>query len=110
MASSVFGFNEVMANLNAYSKKMQANIQIILEAGGNVALQLANELCRVDTGYMLSRNELVIAKGSVTLQNDTPYAIYNELGTYKMAAQPWLVPGFVTGEAFIKSEFERLQS
>lgn len=46
----------------------------------------------VDTGYMRSRNTFIINNNELFLMNDTPYAIHQEYGTYKMAAHPFIRP------------------
>jgi HK97 gp10 family phage protein len=104
----VFGLSTVLANISTYGKALQDDIQVILEAGGDIGLQMMDELVAVDTGYMRSRNQKKVEQGSVTLSNDTDYFIFNELGTSKMAAHPAMVPAMIVMEDFIMGEFKRL--
>ncbi|RPJ73106.1 MAG: hypothetical protein EHM20_00045 [Alphaproteobacteria bacterium] len=46
----------------------------------------------VDTGYLQSRCEYVINRNELWLQNDAPYALFQEKGTSKMAAHPFMYP------------------
>lgn len=108
----VFGMTSLMDNMNAYTLAVAAKVQHILDVGGDVGLQLMDELCPVDTGYLQSRNQKTLEWGSVTLSNDAPYAPPVELGHHTRSgsfvpAQPWIVPAFVTMEAFIKDELSR---
>jgi HK97 gp10 family phage protein len=64
------------------------------------ALELAGEFCKgkmdkyvaVDTGFLKSRNSYKIVQNELYLENDCYYAIYQEWGTYKMAAHPFMRP------------------
>lgn len=64
--------------------------------------EMAQNFAPVDTGYL---------KGSISVENESPtkslviasaeYASYVEYGTYKMAAQPFLMPAAeITGVGF----------
>lgn len=54
------------------------------------AAQLARQLCPVDTGDLKRSIGYRTADG--TLRATAPYAAYQEFGTYKMRAQPYLFP------------------
>jgi hypothetical protein len=109
----VFGLASVLGNLAKYDLEMQARIQEILDVGGDVGLQMMDSLVAVDTGYMQSRDEKVVEKGSVMLRNDTPYFLFVELGHHTESGsfvppQPAMVPAFVVMENFIMDELKRL--
>ena len=57
----------------------------------------------VDTGALKQSKEQEIRDGANTTRGvvsyNTHYAIYVEMGTSKMAAQPYLVPGHSAGKA-----------
>jgi len=60
--------------------------------GANI-VDVAQELVRVDTGFLQSRiYHQMIGQGIVEVGADTDYASYVEIGTYKMAPQPYLRP------------------
>ena len=72
-----------------------------LQQAGQIAEQTAQGLARVRTGFMRDSvyvivepvNEGVGQAGWVLIVGDSaPYAIFNELGTYKMSAQPFIRP------------------
>lgn len=52
----------------------------------------ARRLCPVDTGVLRSSIDWVWEGGAALIVADAPYAGYVELGTSKMAAQPFLRP------------------
>ncbi len=60
----------------------------IVEAG-----EVMGSLVAYDTGYLESRNVAESdGQGHGKLENDAPYGIHVEFGTYKMDAQPWFRP------------------
>ena len=71
--------------------------RIAEEKAGEVATdmkELAQELVRVRTGYLRSTIHAEAEGTTVTLGASADYASYNEFGTYKMSAQPFLRPAF----------------
>jgi len=70
-----------------------------LVPGANIILDRAQELVPVDTGF-LQQSGFIQASGddNLLIGFEAEYASYVELGTYKMAAQPFLRPAF--DEAF----------
>lgn len=73
----------------------------------------AKRLCPVDTGRLRASITHVIGieegKQAAYVGSNVEYAIYQELGTYKMAAQPYLRPalqsvmGGISQESFAQS-------
>lgn len=63
---------------------------------GQAALELAQELCPVDTGFLrssLSYEVRRVATGyAVIVTAGADYALYVELGTSRMSAQPFMRP------------------
>jgi HK97 gp10 family phage protein len=68
----------------------------------------------VDTGALKESGWITYEEGLITVgygpgvSGDVDYAIYVELGTYKMAAQPFLVPAFVDACAKIEADLQAL--
>ncbi len=67
----------------------------------------AKELCPVDTGFLKgSITHDVNAEGdAVRIGTNVEYGIYQELGTVKMAAQPYLRPALYNSKANILKIF-----
>ncbi len=61
----------------------------------------------VDTGTLRASAETEIVRGAGTTSGEvsynTGYAIYVEMGTSKMPAQPYLIPGYQTGKKVLIS-------
>lgn len=95
--SSVTGAEQLIANIKAVAAKLTPEyIQSIMERGGFAGEAEAKGRSRYKTGAMRAAtkwNQDSATKG--TLGSDVNYAIYNELGTYKMSAQPFITPGAV---------------
>jgi HK97 gp10 family phage protein len=54
---------------------------------------LAKGFSPIDTGWLRSSlQSFMIAKAIARIQSDANYDIYQEFGTYKMAAHPFLTP------------------
>ena len=83
--------------LNAMAKVKPNSAKIVRQAAFKVEA-MAKVMCPVDTGAL--RNSINIRQMSSLLWRvqDGPardgrlYGIYQELGTYKMAAQPFMIP------------------
>lgn len=63
-----------------------------LEGCGMTCEAFAKALCPVDTGHLRGSIAHKVAGDGVTIGSDVSYAGYVELGTYKMAARPYLKP------------------
>lgn len=75
-----------------FRQKLTQNKRNALEAVGKFLVSKMDYYVPVDTGFLKSRNEYVIANNELFLQNDCYYAIFQEFGTYKMKAQPFMRP------------------
>lgn len=73
-------------------KQLKANEQEALEAMGEFCVSKMDFHVAVDTGYLQSRNTYVINRNELYLMNDCTYAIFQEFGTYKMKAHPFMRP------------------
>ena len=101
---SVSGVSPLLSALATFQVQVQGGIQAALEEAGEHAYEIADVLVPVDTGYLQSRTTVEKEIGEVRLENDTPYCLYVELGTYKMAAQPFLVPALIETSDWLMDE------
>ncbi len=85
--------------LNGQMEKIRNGLEKGLSQGGEIVKDEAKAKAPVDTGHL---------RESITSQADglhcdigtnVEYAIYQEFGTYKMAAHPFLVPALKEREA-----------
>jgi HK97 gp10 family phage protein len=91
--------------VQAVNGRCIAQLNSIVNAGHIPAMPMAQwvakrarEYAAVDTGYM--RDHTVAHKtGDTTAEviSTAPYAAYQEFGTYKMAAQPFIRPAIADG-------------
>lgn len=71
----------------------------------------SQKIVPVDTGALRGSAEMSIDRGPGTTTGEvsynTGYAIYVEMGTSKMAAQPYLIPAFGTGKRVLIADLVR---
>jgi HK97 gp10 family phage protein len=87
------GSVSVISHRKAVESAVEAAIARALEICGGKAESYAKLLCPVDTGRL--RNSITHQAESDTVMavgTNVEYAPYVELGTYKMAARPYLAP------------------
>lgn len=65
-------------------------------AAGMVVQNEAKRRAPVDTGRLKASITHEAEEGGVIIGTNTPYAIYQELGTRYMNPQPYLVPGLLS--------------
>jgi|GEM_PF-4589781 HK97 gp10 family phage protein len=70
------------------SQKMEAAKHNV----GRFCVEKMRYYVAVDTGYLQSRCEYVVVRNELFLQNDAPYALFQEKGTSKMNAHPFMYP------------------
>ena len=75
-----------------FKQKLDENKLNALNEAGKFCVGKMDHYVPVDTGYLRSRNEYKIASNELYLQNDCFYAKFQEFGTYKMKAQPFMRP------------------
>lgn len=83
---------QMTTNIDEVRKQFKENEQDFLHEVGEFCVDKMNYYAAEDTGYMKSRNDYTVEGNEVALHNDCEYAIYQELGTYKMAAHPFIEP------------------
>ena len=110
MAVEIKGLNSLMAKLNAMGGNVLDALGKAVEHTTQVAISDAEVNAPVDTGMLkqsiVHGSDVVYNTDSVTgiVGTSAYYAIYQELGTVKMAAHPFLMPALNAN----KSTFEYL--
>ena len=86
-------FSQVLQGLQKLQTGIPQMIENALIRVAEESIQVAKDTVPVDTGT-LQRSIRVLERGPnyVIIGSDVEYALYVELGTYKMQAQPYLGP------------------
>ena len=82
-------------NSDAVRSAAESRIQVALEAVGLTCERKAKELAPVDTGNLRGSLTHLVDDTTVYIGTNVEYGKYQELGTYKMKAQPFLRPAVV---------------
>ena len=72
--------------------KLPGNRDKIIRAAASHILGEARMRAPIRTGALRNNSQVTDGRGSSTVEFNQEYAAYVELGTYKMAAQPYLTP------------------
>ena len=74
---------------------LSLDMAAVFAAAGEAVADEARAMCPVDTGAL--RNSIAVSAGNdgAEISADADYAAYVEFGTWKMAAQPFLVPALL---------------
>jgi HK97 gp10 family phage protein len=105
---NVIGVAQISLKLESVSREIILKALDKLWISGNKIADTAREIVPVDTGTL---RDSIVAETPVMTGNEircvisanTYYAIYVEMGTWKMAARPYLKPALYKN----KDEFER---
>lgn len=89
-----------------FKSQLTENQRATLEEVGQFCVGKMDIYVAVLTGYLRSRNDYKISGNELYLQNDCEYAIYQEFGTYKMPAHPFMKPAIYNHLGEIKRIFE----
>lgn len=95
MPTQVTGAEQIIAQLNKIALALSpSRIQSIMEQAGFAGEAEAKGRARYRTGAMRAATKWTQQGPDIgTIGSSVNYAIYNELGTYKMSAQPFIAPG-----------------
>ena len=110
MAVEIKGLDSLMSKLNAMGGNVLDALGKAVEQTTQVAISDAEANVAVDTGMLkqsiVHGSDVVYNTDSVTgiVGTSAYYAIYQEMGTVKMAAHPFLMPALNAN----KSTFEQL--
>lgn len=83
---------KVVLHTDKVLAKINSNNTNCLDKIGRFCKNKMDEYVAVDTSFLKSRNNYKVESFKVTLINDCDYAVYQEFGTYKMKAQPFMLP------------------
>ena len=110
----LIGMDTVLAQLQAMHTKLAAQMTAEVKACVEQGKDLAMSLAPVKTGLLRSRMQVrqVSGGGSDTvmfeLYNDTPYAIFQEMGTKHMRAHPFLTPAMHFTQSQLKARLSSI--
>lgn len=105
MNISIEGLSEVQGALGSYAAELAVKIPQGVAKGGKIVEGEAKALCPVSTEATRPGGPHGELRASITSQphgqscdvgTNKEYAMYVEFGTYKMAAQPYLVPALIS--------------
>ena len=83
--------------------KLKNNLPNGIAKAGEAVVKQAQAICPVDTGALRESIHSEAEGLTAIVSANTHYALYVEMGTYKMPAQPYLVPGLENSEADIEA-------
>ena len=96
MAVEIKGLDSLMAKLNAMGGDVLEALAESVATTGIIAQADARAMAPVDTGELKlsisSDIEFSDTKVEAVVFTNAPHAIFQEFGTYKMAAQPYMKP------------------
>jgi HK97 gp10 family phage protein len=82
----------IVNNVGKFMRQLTENQEQTMKDIGKFVVGKMDYYVAVDTGYLKSRNEYVINRNELFIQNDCHYAGYQENGTWKMRAHPFFRP------------------
>lgn len=89
----------VAAMLNSEVEKIKKGLQKGLAAGGKLVEGAAKAKAPFDTGHLRESITSQADGSHCDIGTNVEYGIYQEFGTYKMAAHPFLVPALKENES-----------
>lgn len=105
------GLNNLISQLNA-ANKTAIGAKSAMKSTLSKAQEISKRNARVDTGYMRNNIDIDYIKStnaSVTGRYvaRADYSSYNEYGTYKMSAKPFMRVGVADAKPYFISEMKR---
>lgn len=85
-------------SITSLAEQIKSRLPSALLAGAEAVAESARGMCPVDTGTLQASISASSSGDSAQVSAGADYGIYVELGTYKMAAQPFLVPALAAAE------------
>ena len=101
---------QVVTTLNRFAEfasTLDATLERALDLGVATCLEVADDLVPVDKGYLKANKVIDAGSGSRTITWTQHYAAYQEMGTYKMKAQPYGRPGMDAALPVINAELAK---
>lgn len=81
------------SNRAAVNQKLRETVEDRLQKSGLIVSNQAKIFSPVDTGRLRSSLTYEVEGDTVYIGTNVKYGVYQELGTRRMQAQPFLVPG-----------------
>lgn len=106
------GLNNLMNEFNVAPKTAIGATRSAMKSTLSKAQEVSKRNARVDTGYMRNNIDIdyIKAMGSVVSGRyvaRAEYSSYNEYGTYKMSAKPFIRVGVAEAQPYLISEIKR---
>lgn len=97
----------VKDNTDKVLAEVESNTKDVLAAIGKVIADEAKEIVPVDTGALRDSITYDVENDSVRVGSPLEYSIYVELGTSKMAPQPYIRPAFENNKEMIEATVKK---
>ncbi len=104
----VQGADIAITALGAFNTMTQVKVMKAIIDAANTCADDAHSTVPVDTGELRDSEYVLFKELSAEVGFDSDHAVYVELGTYKMAAQPYLLPAFEAAVQQLMSELTSL--
>lgn len=106
------GLNNLMNEFNAAPKVAIGATRSAMKSTLSKAQEVSKRNARVDTGYMRNNIDIDYIKASGSTVTGryvarAEYSSYNEYGTYKMSAKPFIRVGVAEAQPYFVSEIKR---
>jgi len=106
------GLNNLMKEFNVAPKVSLEATKHAMKSTLSKAQEVSKRNARVDTGYMRNNIDIDYIKASGSTVSGryvarAEYSSYNEYGTYKMSAKPFMRVGVVDARPYFISEVKR---
>ncbi|WP_300562953.1 HK97-gp10 family putative phage morphogenesis protein [Companilactobacillus sp.] len=106
------GLNSLISEFNAAPKASLEATKSAIKSTLSKAQEVSKRNARVDTGYMRNNIDIDYIKASGSTVTGryvarADYSSYNEYGTYKMSAKPFIRVGVAEARPYFVSEIKR---
>ena len=106
------GLKELLSEFNAMPKASLEATRSAMKSTLSKAQEVSKRNARVDTGYMRNNIDIDYIKASGSTVTGryvarADYSSYNEYGTYKMSAKPFIRVGVADAQPYFISEIKR---
>jgi HK97 gp10 family phage protein len=102
-------YRRLMSKLGRLADAGEKAIKEAVSRGGDAVRDAAKANAPVDTGELRDSIESIVSSDglSVEVGTDVPHGVFVELGTSRMAAQPFLFPAFEREKAGILKDMAK---
>lgn len=108
---TINGAENAIGILNEFQEGINEGITRGVSEAGEIVVTEAKANCPVDTGNLRASINKQASGNTCTVGTNCEYAGYVEFGTYKMAAQPYLVPALLNNvDAIVSAVTDAIKS